>query len=107
MARKSTIHDDVLVALGSSHPALCCNQVITSHDDFSWISGEPPIGLANGEIKLLCKVRYRDPFIECSVKISPENQLVISFDKPCILVAPGQVVALYHGDECLGGGIVQ
>jgi tRNA-uridine 2-sulfurtransferase len=106
---KSHSHDDVIVALGSSHPALYCQQVVTSIDDFSWIAGIAPLGLAEGEeLKLLCKVRYRDPSIACRVKISSaRDRLIISLDQASVIVAAGQVVALYHGKECLGGGIVQ
>jgi tRNA U34 2-thiouridine synthase MnmA/TrmU len=34
-------------------------------------------------------------------------QLVITFDKPEIDVCPGQILVLYDGDVCLGGGPIK
>jgi tRNA methyl transferase len=32
--------------------------------------------------------------------------LVVTFDEPHRAITPGQILALYAGDECLGGGII-
>jgi tRNA methyl transferase len=32
--------------------------------------------------------------------------LVVTFDEPHRAITPGQILALYTGDECLGGGII-
>ena len=33
-------------------------------------------------------------------------ELVVTFDQPHRAVTPGQILALYAGDECLGGGVI-
>ena len=52
------------------------------------------------------KTRYRQPDQACEVALDGEGAVVL-FDAPQRAVTPGQYVAFYDGDECLGGGRIE
>lgn len=53
-------------------------------------------------------VRYRQKPSPCQVSMNTDNELHVRFDRPQRAITPGQFVALYDGDWCLGGArIVQ
>ncbi len=56
--------------------------------------------------RILAMVRYRATPQPCRWQRDGDS-LVLDFESPCELTAPGQVVALYDGDELLGGGIIR
>lgn len=60
------------------------------------------IGLSNASTR---RVRHHSAPIPCTGTLA-ENQVRLSFQEPRLRVAPGQVVSLYVGQECLGGGVV-
>ncbi|MDB6165782.1 MAG: mnmA [Lacunisphaera sp.] len=61
--------------------------------------------------RLECKVRYRDPRVPIEFEVdrvvpdafSPVAD--IKFDQPQRALAPGQIMALYDGEQLLGGGV--
>lgn len=64
-----------------------------------------------GNMKLSAKVRYNqhEP-VQCTVQPVADQvgRLRVSFSEPIRGITPGQVCVLYnHGEQCLGGGIVQ
>jgi tRNA-specific 2-thiouridylase len=50
------------------------------------------------------KIRYRQDMQKCNIKIN--NKVVVVEFKETQIVASGQSLVLYDGDECLGGGII-
>ena len=52
------------------------------------------------------KIRYRQPDQVCTVAVEGDGARVV-FDEPQRAVAPGQHVAFYDGEECLGGGRIE
>lgn len=53
-------------------------------------------------------VRYRQKPSSCQISIDTGHELHLRFDQPQRAITPGQFVALYDGDQCLGGArIVQ
>ncbi|MGD8745789.1 MAG: hypothetical protein PVI02_05530 [Gammaproteobacteria bacterium] len=52
------------------------------------------------------RIRHRQPLQRCRVQ-RDGDRLFIEFDHSQRAIAPGQFVALYSGDECLGGGVIQ
>lgn len=67
----------------------------------NWISSHPPekAGAVFG------RVRYRQPLQSCVLSLAGKKKRAI-FAEPQI-VAPGQSVVFYHGDECLGGAVIK
>lgn len=62
--------------------------------NISWVSRVP-----EGEKKYTAQIRYHGDFLPCGI----QGERVV-FDEP-ILVALGQSIVFYDGEECLGGGI--
>jgi len=55
---------------------------------------------------IAARVRYQMQPADCMLR-ADNNRLHLSFNRPQKPTAPGQVAALYSGDELLGGGIVR
>lgn len=92
---------NVLIAVqGAKHPALMSNHLWMS--EVNWI-GEAP----TGTFSCTAKVRYRSP--DHAVTLVPERhgRWRVDFDQPEWAVTPGQSCVLYHGDRCLGGGVIE
>ena len=60
-----------------------------------------------GELKVLAKIRYRQPAQLATVYQLDGDTLKIVFDRPQRAIARGQSVVLYDGDTVIGGGIIQ
>ena len=56
-------------------------------------------------MRCMVKYRYRQPDQEAEVTLR-DGRLMIHSLMPQRAVTPGQSAVLYHGDVCLGGGIV-
>lgn len=50
------------------------------------------------------KIRSNSPPVEATVQWVGEDEIEVRFAEPQKAVSPGQAVACYDGDECLGGG---
>ncbi len=55
--------------------------------------------------KIECRVRYRDPRVAIEFTPSGDGTATIKFDTPQRALAPGQIMALYRGEELLGGAV--
>lgn len=88
------------VGQGHDHPWLLSRRLQASQ--LNWIAGEAP---AAGT-RLTAKVRYRQPDQACEIITLDADNMVLLFDTPQRAVTPGQSVVMYHGEECLGGGII-
>lgn len=67
--------------------------------DVHWI-GEKPHHAFDADVE----ARYRETPVRARIKI--DNTITVHFEKPH-LASPGQSLVIYHGDECLGGGMIQ
>ena len=69
------------------------------------------LNLFNGKIEdgtmLSAKFRYRQVDNKVYLYNIGENEIKLVFDEPYKAVTPGQICALYDGDVCLGGGIIE
>jgi len=68
----------------------------------SFTQGEPPRDGARIQVK----IRYRSPEVPGTFHLISEDRFSVSFDTPQRAVSPGQIAALYDGEELLGGGII-
>lgn len=59
----------------------------------------------SGPTKLLAKARYRDPSTPILLELSGVDRAMIRFEEPQRALTPGQVLALYQGEQVIGAGI--
>lgn len=99
VAAKDFERNALIVVQGHEHPALFSRALIA--DQVHWINDEPPAGT-----QLTAKTRYRQADQLCIINRADDAQYEITFDEPQRAITPGQSVVFYHGDVCLGGGII-
>jgi tRNA-specific 2-thiouridylase len=58
-----------------------------------------------GPLSLLAKARYRDPSTQITFLPQNDNSAEIQFIEPQRALTPGQVLALYRGEQLIGSGI--
>jgi tRNA-specific 2-thiouridylase len=99
------LENNVLVVAQGDHPSLYANALECSQ--LHWIGDQLP----SSNTVLRCKIRYRQHDQTCSItelhdgKLS-DGKLRVDFDEPQRAITPGQSIAFYHDDICLGGGII-
>ena len=52
-----------------------------------------------------CRVRYRDPRVAIEFAPAADGTAAIQFATPQRAIAPGQIMALYRGEQLLGGSV--
>jgi tRNA-specific 2-thiouridylase len=67
----------------------------------TWIAGAPPATL----FRCSAMVRYRQEQQACVVALAGA-ECHVSFDQPQRAVTPGQSIAFYDGEVCLGGAVI-
>ncbi len=104
VARKELASNTLFVVQGHDHPWLLTHtvKVIQMH----WIAGSPPTGEALNQLS--AKTRYRQADNDCTIVAldTDKNTATFHFDTPQWAATPGQSLVLYHGEVCLGGGII-
>jgi tRNA-specific 2-thiouridylase len=101
VARKDVATNTLYIVQGHDHPWLLSSSLTA--DQISWVAGAPP---AMDTAALSAKTRYRQADIECTQAPLDDDQFALTFSVPQWAVTPGQSAVLYHGDVCLGGGII-
>lgn len=102
VAAKDPVRNALIVVQGHDHPSLL-NQEIRAAE-LRWLNG-PPAALADG-LRLEARIRHRHDPAPCRVRALPGDRVQVYFDSAQRTPAPGQYVVFYHGDECLGGGVI-
>jgi len=67
------------------------------------VQQRPPLPAIRAQVK----IRYRSRPVEAVVELLPGNRFLVSFDRPCHGVAPGQAAVCYDGERVLGGGWIE
>ncbi len=87
--------------------------------NLNWISPSPASDQANGggsstatgPRQCMAKTRYRQADQPCAVAVECDGTHLVrghvAFERPQRAVTPGQFVAFYDGEECLGGGRIE
>ena len=89
---------------GKSHPGLYRHGLQVANDEIHWIRED--LKLEVGESKpVIARIRYRQQ-LEPARLFMTEDGLFVLFDEKQSAIAPGQFVAWYEGDECLGSGVI-
>jgi tRNA-specific 2-thiouridylase len=70
-------------------------------DRVSWIGGNAP---DDGPFEASARIRYRGDDVPAVIEPLAGDRIRVEFRSPQRAVAPGQSVAMYLGDELLGGG---
>jgi tRNA-specific 2-thiouridylase len=105
VAGKDAERNELLAVQGHDHPLLFDDQLAAS--DPHWI-GARPSALTGGEpLRCAAKIRYRQPDQACTVTMSGEREIEVSFDQPQRTPTPGQYLVLYDGERCLGGAVIE
>lgn len=88
----------VYVVQGEEHPLLYRNDLVAT--DINWFVDHytelPP--------KCTAKVRYRSLDEPCEINLRADGSVQVRFSHPVKAITPGQTIAFYQGDLCLGGG---
>lgn len=69
--------------------------------NLSWIN---QLEVKYGEFDL--RVRYRDEKVKGTLVETTKGDIQVRFNEPQRALASGQILAIYKGDECLGGGFM-
>ncbi len=100
VAGKDMATNRLLVVQGHDHPALLSS--VLEADQLAWTLGHRP---AAG--RYAAKTRYRMADAPCELSYTAEGYARLTFDTPQWAVTPGQSAVLYHGEVCLGGGVIR
>lgn len=98
--KKDLTRNVLMVGQGGDHPLLFSSQLLAHQ--LHWID-EPP---SSFPFSCQAKIRYRQKEQPCLIEKIEDDHAKISFKNPERAVTPGQSIVFYHGDICLGGGII-
>ncbi len=94
----------LIVAQGHNHPAMFHNTLLTSQ--LNWIEeSEPEAAVMQQELS--AKIRYRQQDQKCRLIKLDGQKYKVHFDDRQRAITPGQSVVFYHGEVCLGGGVIE
>ena len=96
---KDLTNNKLIVGQGHDHAGLY--QKCLTASGLHWISGEAPT-----TENLKAKIRYRAQDATCRITDMNDETISVQFEEPRFAIAPGQSVAFYEGDVCLGGAVI-
>ncbi len=99
VVEKDLVKNIVYVERGVTHPALFADKLWAN--EIHWITKAP-----NEHDQLTAKIRYRQVNQDCKIKRLENNDLEISFSIPQRAITPGQTIAFYNNDLCIGSATI-
>jgi tRNA-uridine 2-sulfurtransferase len=100
VAAKDTAANVVTVVRGHDHRRLFASKITLTAA--AWVDAPPAEG---GRYKI--RFRHLGAMCEGRVEGAAGGGFKLSLAEPAWGVAPGQIGAVYEGEVCLGGGVVQ
>ncbi len=91
----------VIVERGEDHPAL--SHLSLEAQELTWITEPPP----SFPYRCKAKIRYRQEDQDCVIQKILHGSATVLFDTPQRAITPGQSIAFYQEDLCLGGGVIK
>ena len=92
---------NVLIAVqGKEHPILWSEEMNVV--EIQWLEAT-----SSDNFECTVKTRYRQEDVPCTVTLSAADSARATFSEPVWAVTPGQYAVFYHGDVCLGGGVIE
>jgi tRNA-specific 2-thiouridylase len=101
VAQKDLARNVLVVVQGKEHPLLFTDTLTTAQVD--WVNSAPTAL----PCRYKAKTRYRQPDQDCTLHATDGAGLRVEFDQAQRAITPGQSVVFYHGDQCLGGGVIE
>ncbi len=99
---KDLEHNRLIVSQGADSALLFTRE--GAAEEASWISDAPPVK-AGEELNCLARFRHRQPLQKVAISVDGAR-VSMRYDDKQRAVTPGQTVAFYLGDECLGGAVI-
>lgn len=94
----------IYVGQGKSHPGLYRKGLLVQSDEIHWVRED--LTLDEGESKdVMARIRYRQP-LEPATLYRHTDGLYVIFENEQSAISPGQFVAWYQDNECLGSGVI-
>lgn len=100
VSEKMTATNTLVVAKGSRHEALY--ETSCTLADVRWIGPPPALPLLGA-----VQIRYRHPAVAARIESAPGGRLTVTFNEPQRAVTPGQIAAVFDGEVCLGGAMIE
>ncbi len=107
VVRKDVDTHTIWVARGTDHHSLFSERCVAKLETFNWIAGAPPSQLVKGDMPVEYRVRHSVDLSRGVARIAEVGgcELVeVSFSERQRCVALGQILAIYQGEKCIGGG---
>ena len=98
VAAKDVAHNRIVAVQGDRHPALFSSALVA--ESVHWINAPP-----EDAAPLKARIRHRQTDQDCHIH-SQDDLVRVQFERPQRAVTPGQSVVFYHGENCLGGGVI-
>ncbi len=89
------------VVKGEDNPWLFSQAALVK--DLNWFN---PLDLSQA-LSCTAKFRYRQKDQKVSIQSIEKDTLMVHYHSPISAVTPGQQAVFYHGDVCLGGGVIE
>ena len=111
VAEKNVKTNTLVIAEGEDNPALFKKEIQLAETNliYPFYSNVlKNIRIAENKIKVLARVRYRQPLTSAVLKLVSKQRAGLVFDKPQKFVASGQSAVFYSRQgEMLGGGVIK